>query len=125
MLVLQQNEQSVRDCCLKDLHSAHTVAALSSSSIACCLFCRSPKEYFAVVDSLEQKEADGRYSHFELISCKCVDTYVRVKKNQSQICWKWKKVSNMFDLLDYDFKLTSAYTCNIHMTCMLMLLLSL
>lgn len=56
--------------------------------------CRSPKDYFAVVDSLENKEADGRYSHFELISCKCVDTYVRVKKNQSQICWKWKKVSH-------------------------------
>ena len=55
--------------------------------------CRSPKDYFAVVDSLENQEADGRYSHFELISCKCVDTYVRVKKNQSQICWKWKKVS--------------------------------
>ena len=54
---------------------------------------RSPKDYFAVVDLLENKEADGRYSHFELISCKCVDTYVRVKKNQSQICWKWKKVS--------------------------------
>lgn len=59
-----------------------------------CCVCRSPKDYFAVVDSLENKEADGRYSHFELISCKCVDTYVRVKKNQSQICWKWKKVSN-------------------------------
>lgn len=55
--------------------------------------CRSPKDYFAVVDALELKESDGRYSHFELISCKCVDTYVRVKKNQSQICWKWRKVS--------------------------------
>lgn len=53
---------------------------------------RSPKDYFAVVDALEQKEADGRYSHFELLSCKCVDTYVKVKKNQSQICWKWRKV---------------------------------
>lgn len=48
-----------------------------------------------MVDALEQKEADGRYSHFELISCKCVDTYVRVKKNQSQICWKWRKVSGV------------------------------
>lgn len=57
------------------------------------LQCRSPKDYFAVVDSLEQKEADGRYSHFELLSCKCVDTYVKVKKNQSQICWKWRKVN--------------------------------
>ena len=46
-----------------------------------------------MVDALELKESDGRYSHFELISCKCVDTYVRVKKNQSQICWKWRKVS--------------------------------
>ena len=56
------------------------------------IVCRSPKDYFAVVDALEQKEADGRYSHFELLSCKCVDTYVKVKKNQSQICWKWRKV---------------------------------
>ena len=48
-----------------------------------------------MVDALEQQEADGRYSHFELISCKCVDTYVRVKKNQSQICWKWRKVSGV------------------------------
>ena len=38
-------------------------------------------------------EPDGRYSHFELVSCKCVDTYVRVKQNQNQICWKWRKVS--------------------------------
>jgi len=61
------------------------------ASVGCS--CRSPKDYFAVVDALELKESDGRYSHFELISCKCVDTYVRVKKNQSQICWKWRKVS--------------------------------
>lgn len=37
--------------------------------------------------------ADGGSSeHFELICCKCVDTYVTVKRNQNQICWKFKKV---------------------------------
>ena len=34
----------------------------------------------------------GRFAHFELVSCKCVDTYVRVKKNQNQVCWKLRKV---------------------------------
>jgi hypothetical protein len=43
-------------------------------------------------DAAEVRLADGRYCHFELASCKCVDTYVRVKQNQNQICWRWKKV---------------------------------
>jgi len=54
---------------------------------------RNPREYFAIFDGTENEEADGRFSHFELVSCKCVDTYVRVKQNQNQICWKWRKVS--------------------------------
>lgn len=37
-------------------------------------------------------QEDGRFSHFELVYCKCVDTYVRVKQNQNQVCWKWVKV---------------------------------
>ena len=41
---------------------------------------------------MEAKQPDGRYSHFELVSCRCVDTYVRIKRNQNQICWKWRKV---------------------------------
>ncbi|KAK9864301.1 hypothetical protein WJX84_007766, partial [Apatococcus fuscideae] len=53
---------------------------------------RSPRHYFAVYDGLEATEPDGRRSHFELISCRCVDTYVQLKGNQNQICWKWKKV---------------------------------
>ena len=60
---------------------------------SCCLHaCRSPRHYFAVYDGLEATEPDGRRSHFELISCRCVDTYVQLKGNQNQICWKWKKV---------------------------------
>ena len=41
----------------------------------------------------------GRFAHFELVSCKCVDTYVRVKKNQNQICWKLRKVRAVHDHL--------------------------
>lgn len=37
-------------------------------------------------------QEDGRFAHFELVYCKCVDTYVRVKQNQNQVCWKWVKV---------------------------------
>jgi hypothetical protein len=49
------------------------------------LECRNPRDYFAIFDSVETREADGRYAHFELVSCKCVDTYVRIKKNQNQV----------------------------------------
>ena len=41
---------------------------------------------------LQVPQPRGRFAHFELVSCKCVDTYVRVKKNQNQICWKLRKV---------------------------------
>ena len=37
-------------------------------------------------------QPDGRVAHFELVLCKSVDTYVRVKQNQNQVVWKWKKV---------------------------------
>ncbi|KAK9831800.1 hypothetical protein WJX74_009654 [Apatococcus lobatus] len=53
---------------------------------------RNPRQYFAVYDGLEHTEPDGRQSHFELVSCRCVDTYVQLKGNQNQVCWKWKKV---------------------------------
>lgn len=46
-------------------------------------------------DSAEVVSADGSSSeHFDLICCKCVDTYVTVKKNQNQICWKFQKVGS-------------------------------
>ncbi|KAK9826761.1 hypothetical protein WJX81_007185 [Elliptochloris bilobata] len=53
---------------------------------------RNPREYFAIFDAAMVSEADGRRARFELVSCKCVDTYVRVKHNQNQVCWKWRKV---------------------------------
>jgi len=37
-------------------------------------------------------QEDGRVAHLELVCCKSVDTYVRVKQNQNQVCWKWRKV---------------------------------
>jgi hypothetical protein len=54
---------------------------------------RNPRDYFAIFDKAELVSADGSSSeHFQLINCKCVDTYVTVKKNQNQICWKFRKV---------------------------------
>lgn len=44
-------------------------------------------------DGAELLSADGSSStHLQLVCCKCVDTYVTVKKNQNQICWKFTKV---------------------------------
>ncbi|KAL4421015.1 hypothetical protein ABPG77_008852 [Micractinium sp. CCAP 211/92] len=53
---------------------------------------RNPREYFKIFDSVQQILPDGRVAHFELVLCKSVDTYVRVKQNQNQVVWKWKKV---------------------------------
>jgi len=47
--------------------------------------CRNPREYFRIFDSIEMQEKDGSYSHFELLSCKPVDAYCRIKKNQNQV----------------------------------------
>lgn len=54
---------------------------------------RNPRQYFKLVDEAEVVREDGSLTHFELDLCKCVDTYVTVKKNQNQICWRWRKVS--------------------------------
>ncbi|KAK9830089.1 hypothetical protein WJX72_009725 [[Myrmecia] bisecta] len=53
---------------------------------------RNPREYFAIFDNVEVEVADGGFAHYELISCRCVDTYVQLKQNQNQVCWKWRKV---------------------------------
>eukprot|EP00878_Enallax_costatus_P026825 GHUV01028827.1.p1 GENE.GHUV01028827.1~~GHUV01028827.1.p1 ORF type:complete len:438 (+),score=126.26 GHUV01028827.1:78-1391(+) len=54
---------------------------------------RNPRDYFAMFDKAELPSSDGASSaHLELVCCKCVDTYVTVKKNQNQICWKYQKV---------------------------------
>ena len=53
---------------------------------------RNPRKYFAIWEATEIEQPDGRFASYELVSCKCVDTYVRLKGNQNQICWKWRKV---------------------------------
>lgn len=53
---------------------------------------RNPREYFKIFDSVTLEQPDGRIAHLELVCCKSVDTYVRVKQNQNQVCWKWRKV---------------------------------
>jgi phosphoethanolamine N-methyltransferase len=55
---------------------------------------RNPRDYFAIFDAAQLPGADGTSAHFELVCCKCVDTYVTVKKNQNQICWKFNRVGD-------------------------------
>jgi phosphoethanolamine N-methyltransferase len=53
---------------------------------------RNPREYFAIFDGVSIPQPDGRVAHLELVCCKCIDTYILVKQNQNQVCWKWRKV---------------------------------
>jgi phosphoethanolamine N-methyltransferase len=54
---------------------------------------RNPRQYFDIFDKTKISRPNGGYDYFELVVCKSVDTYVKVKQNQNQVCWKWKKVS--------------------------------
>lgn len=56
---------------------------------------RNPREYFRIFDECEVVQPDGRVAVFDLVCCKSVDTYVRVKQNQNQVCWKWRKVGTV------------------------------
>ena len=54
---------------------------------------RDPREYFRLFDDARGVAADGVTKvRFELVTCRCVDTYVRLKQNQNQLCWKWRVV---------------------------------
>ena len=55
---------------------------------------RDPREYFRLFDDARGLAADGTTPvRFELVTCRCVDTYVRLKQNQNQLCWKWRVVA--------------------------------
>ncbi len=73
-------------------HTHHRLTVPASDSHPCSLRHRNPRDYFKLFDSAQLSNADGSTSHFELDVCKCVDTYVKVKRNQNQICWRWTKV---------------------------------
>ena len=46
---------------------------------------RNPRDYFKIFDNIAEAAENGKVAHFELLVCKSVDTYVRVKKNQNQV----------------------------------------
>lgn len=54
---------------------------------------RNPRQYFEIFDNTKIEREDGRVDHFELVVCKSIDTYAKVKQNQNQVCWKWRKTS--------------------------------
>mmetsp|Transcript_16946 Transcript_16946/g.42532 ORF Transcript_16946/g.42532 Transcript_16946/m.42532 type:complete len:492 (-) Transcript_16946:154-1629(-) len=53
---------------------------------------RKPQDYFALFDGAEATMADGRIACFKLEFCKSLDSYVELKHNQNQLCWKLTKV---------------------------------
>ncbi|KAL6764977.1 S-adenosyl-L-methionine-dependent methyltransferase [Haematococcus lacustris] len=56
---------------------------------------RNPREYFRVFDQVRQPGVGSEPgAQLQLLTCKCVDTYVKVKRNQNQLVWKWVKVAS-------------------------------
>jgi len=53
---------------------------------------RNPRQYFYIFDAVEKKLEDGRFATFKLEFCRCLDSYVQLKHNQNQLCWKFTKV---------------------------------
>jgi hypothetical protein len=54
--------------------------------------CSNPREYFRMFESASWRDPAGQLHTLQLALCKCVDTYVEVKHNHNQVCWKWTKV---------------------------------
>ena len=63
------------------------------SSVLCTV--RNPRDYFSFLDSVEIKQADGTFATFKLDFCRSVDSYVKLKHNQNQLCWSLKKVMRL------------------------------
>ncbi|CAG9464468.1 unnamed protein product [Pedinophyceae sp. YPF-701] len=53
---------------------------------------RDPAQYFAMMDAASHDLGGGREARWELEVCRCVDTYVQLKQNQHQICWRARRV---------------------------------
>ena len=68
-------------------HSSHSSLAASSNigELISANYAQEPAGVLQDLDSIETREKDGRYAHYELLSCKPVDAYCRIKKNQNQV----------------------------------------
>uniref|UniRef100_A0A6U9RMU1 phosphoethanolamine N-methyltransferase n=1 Tax=Picocystis salinarum TaxID=88271 RepID=A0A6U9RMU1_9CHLO len=51
---------------------------------------RNPREYIQIFEDAQARATDGKLSQYRLESVHCVDTYVKYKKNQNQLCFSWR-----------------------------------
>ncbi|XP_058107887.1 phosphomethylethanolamine N-methyltransferase-like isoform X2 [Magnolia sinica] len=58
---------------------------------------REPRFYTKVFKECQMNDGFGNSFELTLITCKCIGTYVRSKKNQNQVCWIWEKVKSTDD----------------------------
>lgn len=70
-------------------------------------------------EKAEMAAADGcSVERFELVSCSTVNTYVTVKHNHNQICWKYTKVRlAVVVLLLFVFGYAACWLSNEHSPC--------
>lgn len=53
---------------------------------------REPFFYTQAFKNLQVPDENGKFWQLELEKFCCVNTYVRIKQSQNQVCWLWKKV---------------------------------
>ncbi|WMV35240.1 hypothetical protein MTR67_028625 [Solanum verrucosum] len=73
---------------------------------------REPRFYTKVFQECNLKDDAGKSYELSLIGYKCIETYVRNKKNQNEICWIWQKVRSEDDRGFQHFLDTVQYKSN-------------
>ncbi|XP_057950513.1 phosphomethylethanolamine N-methyltransferase-like [Malania oleifera] len=73
---------------------------------------REPRFYTKIFKECHMQDGFGNSFELSLVGCKCIGAYVRNKKNQNQICWKWQKVSSQDDRCFQRFLDNVQYKCN-------------
>ncbi|PUZ55228.1 hypothetical protein GQ55_5G195300 [Panicum hallii var. hallii] len=58
---------------------------------------REPRFYTKVFKECQAFNQDGTSFKLSLVTFKCIEAYVDIKKDQNQICWLWKKVNSSED----------------------------
>ncbi|TVU35437.1 hypothetical protein EJB05_17326 [Eragrostis curvula] len=58
---------------------------------------REPRFYTKVFKECQDLNQDGTSFKLSLSTFKCIEAYVKIKKDQNQICWLWQKVNSTED----------------------------
>ncbi|CAN4100295.1 unnamed protein product [Withania somnifera] len=73
---------------------------------------RDTRFYMKVFQECNLREDSGKSYELSLMGYKCIETYVKIKRNQNEICWIWQKVRSEGDKGFQHFLDTVQYKSN-------------